>query len=117
MAQRKVRLDKLSLSPCSLTRSMSIIGTKWKPVIIHTIHTNTLRFGQIAAMIPLISRKVLANQLKELEEDGIINRRSFEEVPRRVEYSLHEKGLGLIPILKKVVDWNFKYEQEQVLTK
>jgi DNA-binding HxlR family transcriptional regulator len=58
----------------------------------------------------IISRKVLTEQLKELEEDGILMRESFKEIPPRVEYSLTEKGLGLLPILKSMCDWNQKFE-------
>ena len=101
---------RFSFSKCSLTRSMSIIGTKWKPIIIYVLQKRKVRFGQLDAYIPLITRKVLTEQLKELEDDGIVTRESFAEIPPRVEYSLTEKGLELLPILNSIIVWNEKYE-------
>jgi DNA-binding HxlR family transcriptional regulator len=89
---------------------MISLGSKWKPIIIHTINVRKIRFGQLDAIIPLITRKVLTQQLNELEEDGILNREEFPELPPRVEYSLTEKGLALLPILKSVCEWNVLYE-------
>ena len=91
---------------------MAVIGTKWKPIIINAIQTRKVRFGQLAAIIPLITRKVLTEQLKELEEDGIIHREYFNETPPRAEYSLSAKGLELLPILNAIVGWNLKHENK-----
>lgn len=98
---------------CPMHRSMAAIGGKWKPIIVHSIHTRKIRFGQLDAIIPLITRKVLAEQLKELEDDRIVLRESFSELPPRVEYSLTEKGLALLPILKEICEWNLRFENEQ----
>lgn len=98
---------------CPMTRTMATIGTKWKPILIFVIGKKKMRFGQLAAQVSLISRKVLTEQLKELEEDGILIRESFKEIPPRVEYALTEKGLGLLPILKAMCDWNSRYEGEK----
>lgn len=103
---------RFSYSRCSLTRSMGIIGNKWKPIIVHVLQKRKVRFGQLDAIIPLITRKVLTEQLKELESDGIILREAFKEIPPRVEYSLTEKGLELLPILSSIIDWNDKHETE-----
>jgi len=97
-------------SQCPLTRAIGSIGNKWKPLIVHVIRHRTIRFGQIDAFIPMITRKVLAEQLKELEEDGIINRVAYKELPPRVEYSLTEKGLSLLPIVDQIQDWYIKFE-------
>src|SRR5690554_49616 len=103
---------RFSYSRCSLTRSMGIIGNKWKPIIVHVLQKRKVRFGQLDAIIPLITRKVLTEQLKELENDGVILREAFREIPPRVEYSLTEKGLELLPILNSIIGWNDKYETE-----
>ena len=92
-------------STCSITRTMGILGGKWKPIIISNL-TQRRRFGQLAQRMPLISRKVLTEQLKELEEDGIVRREAFAELPPRVEYSLTEHGAGLLPILEQLCAWN-----------
>lgn len=102
--------ERFSFSKCSLTRSMSIIGTKWKPIIVYILQKRKVRFGQLDALIPLITRKVLTEQLKELEDDGIVIREAFSEIPPRVEYSLTEKGIELLPILNSIIVWNEKYE-------
>ncbi len=93
---------------------MVSLGSKWKPIILHTINTRKLRFGQLDAIIPLITRKVLTQQLNELEEDGILIREEFAELPPRVEYSLAEKGLALLPILKSICEWNVYYENTKM---
>ena len=92
---------------------MAVIGTKWKPLIVYVLQNRKVRFGQIDAYIPLITRKVLTEQLKELEEDGLIIREAFNETPPRVEYSLTKKGLALLPILNSVMAWNDKYESKR----
>ena len=103
---------RFSFSKCSLTRSMGIIGNKWKPIIVYVLQKRKVRFGQLDAVIPLITRKVLTEQLKELEDDGLIIREAFSELPPRVEYSLTEKGLALLPILNAIIVWNDKYETD-----
>ncbi|MGN6353808.1 MAG: winged helix-turn-helix transcriptional regulator [Parafilimonas sp.] len=86
------------------------MGNKWKPIIINVIGTRSIRFGQLDAIVPNISRKVLTEQLKELEEDGLLQRLAYKEIPPRVEYSLSEKGLAFLPILESIKEWNLKYE-------
>ena len=92
---------------CSLVHAMNIIGGKWKPIIIYLLANGSLRFGKLLLFIPAISRKVLTQQLKELEEDDIIIREKFAEIPPRVEYSLSKKGKALLPVLKALSDWTF----------
>ena len=103
---------RFSFSKCSLTRSMGVIGNKWKPIIVYVLQKRKARFGQLDAIIPLISRKVLTEQLKELEDDGLIKRETFNELPLRVEYSLTEKGIALLPILNSIIVWNDQYETD-----
>ncbi|RZK35663.1 MAG: transcriptional regulator [Hymenobacter sp.] len=92
-------------SACSMTRTMGVLGGKWKLIIISYL-TQTRRFGQLAQRLSLISRKVLTEQLRELEEDGIVRREAFAELPPRVEYSLTEHGRALLPILAQLSDWH-----------
>ena len=105
-----MRDDKFCNSNCPFTRAIGTIGNKWKPIIINVIGTRTIRFGQLDAIIPHISRKVLTEQLKELEEDGLLERWAYKELPPRVEYKLSEKGLAFLPILESIKEWNCKYE-------
>ena len=105
-----MRDDRFCNSNCPFTRAIGTIGNKWKPIIINVIGTRTIRFGQLDSIIPLISRKVLTEQLKELEGDGLLKRLAYKEIPPRVEYKLSEKGLAFLPILENIKEWNLKYE-------
>lgn len=102
--------ERFCNSNCPFTRAIGTIGNKWKPIIINVIGTRSLRFGQLDAIVPHISRKVLTEQLKELEEDGLLERLAYKELPPRVEYKLSEKGVAFLPILEAIKAWNLKYE-------
>jgi len=102
--------ERFCNSHCPFTRAIGTIGNKWKPIIIDVIGTRSTRFGQLAAIIPIISRKVLTEQLKELEGDGLVERMAYSELPPRVEYKLTEKGLAFLPILEDIKQWNLKYD-------
>lgn len=91
---------------CPVTAALGIIGGKWKPIIIWLLLDGPLRFGKLHQAMPGIALKVLSRQLKELEEDGIIDRTVFAEVPPRVEYSLTEKGQSLTSVLNTIADWS-----------
>src|ERR1700704_490436 len=75
-----MRDDRFCNSHCPFTRAIGTIGNKWKPILIDVIGTRTIRFGQLDSIVPLISRKVLAEQLKELEEDGLLERMADKEL-------------------------------------
>ena len=111
-----MRDDNFCNSNCPFTRAIGTIGNKCKPIIINVIGTRTIRFGQLDAIIPHISRKVLTEQLKELEEDGLLERWAYKELPPRVEYKLSEKGLAFLPILESIKEWNSRFESVPVKT-
>ena len=90
---------------CPVTATLSIIGGKWKAVILYCLSFGERRFGEIAVRIPNISRKVLSSQLKELENDGLISRTQYKEIPPRVEYALTERGKSLDPVLSAMATW------------
>ncbi|MEY8758998.1 winged helix-turn-helix transcriptional regulator [Chryseobacterium tongliaoense] len=104
-----MRQNKMTQCSCPLGKAMSALGSKWKPIIVMVIRDRTLRFGEIAARIHVISRKVLTDQLREMEEDGLLIREEFKELPPRVEYSLTEKGIALLPILHLLEEWEAKF--------
>ena len=98
---------------CPVTKIMSVLGGRWKFIILYTIRKSPKRFGQINQFIPSISNKVLTEQLRELEEDGIINRRVLSDrVPVNVEYSLSEKGKEIVPIINLMEKWGDSIDQE-----
>jgi DNA-binding HxlR family transcriptional regulator len=96
---------------CPVTATIALIGGRWKTIILYILSDHTRRFGEIAIRMPSISRKVLTEQLKELEADGLINRKQYKEIPPRVEYSLTVLGRSLTPILSDMAAWG----QEKVL--
>ena len=95
----------LSNPSCPLTQALAVIGGKWKPLIIYQLNGSNKRFGQLDAIIPRISRKVLTSQLNELLRDKLIERKAYSETPPRVEYSLTNKGKELIPIFASIGAW------------
>jgi DNA-binding HxlR family transcriptional regulator len=90
---------------CPVLATLELIGGRWKTLILFHLSASTRRFGEIAARIPHVSRKVLTEQLKELERDGLILRTAYREVPPRVEYSLTDLGRSLSPVIKAIEDW------------
>ena len=100
----------LTPSPCPVTTTLSVIGGKWKPIILYAIKKDTKRFSEIKRLIPAISQKMLTQQLRELEEDGIIHRHVYPVVPPKVEYSLTEYGRTLMPVLDAMVAWGRRHK-------
>jgi len=93
---------------CPVTATLQLIGGRWKTIILYSLSNGTKRFGEIAVRIPNISRKVLTEQLKELEEDGLILREQFKEIPPRVEYSLSDMGRSLSPVINELEKWGLE---------
>lgn len=98
---------------CPITATLGFIGGRWKVIILYYLTSGKKRFGEIAVRIPTISRKVLTQQLKELESDGLIVRKQYKEIPPRVEYSLTDLGKSLSPVFKEMAIWG----KENVLQK
>ena len=90
---------------CAMDVTMNFIGGKWKTVVLWYLRNKTLRFGELKKQIPDITEKMLSIQLKSLEEDGLVRREEFNEIPLRVDYSLTEFGKSLIPVLEAVAKW------------
>lgn len=104
-------LTKEELPECPVATTVQIIGNKWKLLLIRNLMYNgKQRFGVFLKTVPGISKKVLTDNLRALEEDGIIEREVFAEVPPRVEYSLSELGQTLQPILDAMFDWGTGYK-------
>lgn len=93
---------------CALDVTMHYIGGKWKAIVLWYLKDGKLRFGELKARIPDITDKMLSLQLKALEEDGIIKRTIYAEVPPRVEYEYTEEGKSLLPVVKAIADWGRK---------
>lgn len=97
---------------CNVELTIDIIGGKWKPLIIHHIgNSDIIRYGELKRKIPNINERVLSRQLRELEENGLIIRKIYDEVPLKVEYSVTKIGKALTPILDELGEWGIKYNQ------
>lgn len=100
------------LPACPVETTLTLIGNKWKALIIRELLTGTKRFGELKKSIGSVSQKVLTSQLRAMEEDGLIHREVYAEVPPRVEYSLTELGWSLKPILDAMVNWGNNYKNQ-----
>lgn len=95
------------METCPLNRAMALIGGKWKMQILCSLYNNgPTRYNQLKKTLDGVSNTVLANALRELEEDGLVLRREYLEVPVRVEYEITAPGRALVPILDRLGDWS-----------
>jgi DNA-binding HxlR family transcriptional regulator len=99
------RISYEDLERCPVTATMELIGGKWKILVLHLINNDINRFGKMSMMLKDISKQMLTTQLRELENDGLIARTIFPEIPPRVEYNLTERGKSLLPIIESMKDW------------
>ena len=105
-------LTKSELPECPVATTVQIIGSKWKLLILRNLmFDGKQRFKDFMKTIPAISKKVLTDNLRSLENDGLIEREVFAEVPPRVEYSLSPLGQSLKPILDAMYDWGTNYKK------
>ena len=103
-----------NLPACPVETTLMLIGNKWKVLIIRDLLTGTKRFGELKKSIGKVSQKVLTTQLRDMEEDGLISRKIYAEVPPRVEYSLTELGKSLQPILNAMLQWGTEYKEKKL---
>ena len=102
----KARHNRLDCSPgCSVEAAISLIDGKWKCVILFQLLRGTLRFNELRRRVPGVTQRMLTNQLRELEMDGLIQRRVYAEVPPKVEYSLSSLGRSMEPVLSALKVW------------
>lgn len=94
---------------CEVESTIKVIGGRWKVLIIRELMTDVRRFGELQRALSGITQKMLTQQLRELEEDGIINRQVYPQIPPKVEYSLTTLGETLKPILSAMHEWGVKY--------
>lgn len=99
---------------CPVETTLRIMSGKWKGIILYRLVSGKKRFSELKRMMPAISYRSLTLQLRQLEEDGIIERLVFPEVPPRVEYSLSPLGLSMIPIIESMYDWGMAYHNNEL---
>lgn len=103
---------KLSRTDCPVEATLSLISDKWKVLILRDLLTGTKRFGELKKSIGSISQKVLTSNLRAMEDDGLIVRQVFAEVPPRVEYTLTERGESLRPVVDAMRAWGVEHQAE-----
>lgn len=98
--------DEIFVRDCPISNILSRISDKWSILVIFTLEqTAVMRFGELQRAIPDISQKMLTVTLRTLEQDGIVNRRAYAQIPPKVEYSLTSRGQSLLPRLNALIDW------------
>lgn len=102
--------DMPHLPACPVETTLSLIGNKWKVLILRDLMPGTKRFGELRKSIGTVSQKVLTSQLRTMEESGLVSRKVYAEVPPRVEYSLTETGKSLKPVLDSMWNWGEEYK-------
>ncbi|HIX11848.1 MAG: helix-turn-helix transcriptional regulator [Clostridiaceae bacterium] len=100
------------LPACPVETTLMLIGDKWKVLILRDLMPGTKRFGELKKSIGSVSQKVLTAQLRDMEQNGLVHREVYAEVPPRVEYSLTELGRSLEPILDAMRNWGEGYKSQ-----
>lgn len=100
---------KKEFPECDVELTLMLISDRWKILIIRDLLTGTKRFGELKKSVHGISQKVLTAHLREMESDGLVNRKIYAQIPPRVEYSLTETGWSLKPVLDKMAEWGKDY--------
>jgi DNA-binding HxlR family transcriptional regulator len=101
----------MRLSECPVRPAIDVVEGKWKPIVVNALKAGRLRFGQLRRHVPEASRKVLTEQLRELEDDQIILRKAFGQKWERVEYELTAYGRTLVPVLTLMAKWGRKHKK------
>lgn len=105
--------NKKELPACPVETTLTLIGNKWKVLILRDLISDTKRFGELQRSIGNVSQKVLTSNLREMEADALVERKVYAEVPPRVEYSLTELGRSLKPILDSLWTWGETYKEKK----
>jgi DNA-binding HxlR family transcriptional regulator len=100
---------------CPVEATLSLIGGKYKPIILYHLIGQKLRFSELQRIMPQATQKMLTQQLRELESDGLVHREVFPVVPPKTEYSLTEYGQTLAPVLKSMCDWGNEHLSEYII--
>jgi DNA-binding HxlR family transcriptional regulator len=108
---KAARIRKAPAYHCPVEATLDVIGGKWKVVILFHLRGGVLRFGQLRRLIPDVSERMLAQQLRELERHGVVHREVYREVPPRVEYWLTDYGKTLRPITNQMCEWGKRHQR------
>lgn len=109
----QIKIADTQRASCPVERTLEVIGGRWKVLILRELFPGVRRFGQLHRALHGITQKMLTQQLREMEEDGIIHREIYLQVPPKVEYSLTPLGESLKPILDSMHEWGIRHLDEQ----
>ena len=109
-----MKVDINSLPPYPVETTLTLISDKWKVLILRDLMNGTMRFGELKKSIGHVTQKVLTSQLRQMEENGLLSRKVYAEVPPRVEYTLTDLGYSLKPILDAMWTWGENYKKSLV---
>lgn len=101
--------DVAGFGKCPFVTSQKLLQGKWSILIMHYLSKGTLRFGELQSRMPEVTHSTLSAQLKRLEQEGLVERRAYSEVPPRVEYTLTSIGASFQPVLDSIEDWGNAY--------
>lgn len=109
-------MDKqINLGCSSVKVTLDVMGGKWKPLIMFILVANTMRFSQLQRSIAGITQKMLTEQLRELEKDGLVNRKVYPQIPPKVEYSITKYGRTLLPVLETMHKWGKEHKSQKTI--
>jgi DNA-binding HxlR family transcriptional regulator len=103
--------DQITPGCSSIKVTLDVMGGKWKPLIMYLLVDKTLRFSELQRSISKITQKMLTEQLRELEKDGLILRKVYPQVPPKVEYSMTPYGKTLLPVLETMHNWGQSHRE------
>ena len=109
----QIKIADTERASCPVERTLEVIGGRWKVLILRELFPGVRRFGQLHRALHGITQKMLTQQLREMEEDGMIHREIYLQVPPKVEYSLTPLGESLKPILDSMHEWGVRHLDEQ----
>jgi len=104
--------EQKQMTPHPVEVTLSIIGGKWKPLIVFYLLGSTKRFSELRRLLPQATQQMLTMQLRELEQAGILHRHVYPQVPPKVEYSLTELGRSIEPVLRQMCSWGEWYSEQ-----
>jgi DNA-binding HxlR family transcriptional regulator len=99
---------------CGIDVTLAVVGGKWKASLLWHLAGRTMRFSELQRQFPDITRKMLTQQLRELEADGLVHRQVYRQVPPRVEYSLTARGRSIHPILEMMCEWGRAFARQRL---
>lgn len=112
---KEIESKSSEIQECPVTYCMSKIGGKWKPIILYLISKEVNRFGILQRGISGISKQMLTKQLREMENDGILIRKIYPEIPPRVEYFISDLGNSLMPVIQSMKAWGEEHIPEETV--